>query len=304
MRTIERPTVDSLARYLEEIRAHPLLSATEEEDLARRWQEQRDEEAHDRLIASHLRLVVKIARGFSGYGMPLAELIAQGNLGLVQAAEKFDPDRGFRFSTYAIWWIRAAIQEYVLYNASLVKMGTTAAQKKLFFNLRRMKARLGAYQDEDLPPEMVAEIARELGVNEDEVVEMNRRIGPADLSLQGTLRADSDEEWQDSLVDPSPDQETLVAERDELFRRRDLLEQALGRLDTRERHILVERRLKEEPPTLEDLSQHYGISRERVRQLEQRAFEKLGRAMRAMSGAWRGQGGSDLEPDPSQAAPA
>lgn len=304
MRNMETPTSDTLSRYLVEIRAHPLLTAGEEDALARRWRDEGDQDAQRRLIASHLRLVVKIARGFSGYGMPLADLIAQGNLGLVQAAEKFDPDRGFRFSTYAIWWIRAAIQEYVLYNASLVKMGTTAAQKKLFFNLRRMKARLGAYEDEDLPPETVAEIARELQVNEEEVVEMNRRIGPADLSLQGTLRTDSDEEWQNTLVDPTPDQESMVAERDELSQRRDLLERALGRLDTRERHILVERRLKEEPPTLEELSQHYGISRERVRQLEKRAFEKLGKAMRSMSGALRGQVGADLKPDPGQAAPA
>ena len=183
-------------------------------------------------------------------------------------------------------------------------MGTTAAQKKLFFNLRRMKSRLGAYRDGDLSPETVAEIARELDVSEEEVVEMNGRIGPADLSLHGTLTADSEEEWQDSLVDPAPDQESVAAERDELSQRRDLLEQALGRLDTRERHILVERRLREEPPTLEELSQHYGISRERVRQLEKRAFEKLGRAMRAMSSAWRGQSASNLKPDLEQAAPA
>ena len=270
-----------LDRYLEQALRFPMLRAEEERRLAERWKCDRDEAAARQLLGSHLRLVVKIARGFGGYGLPLGDLIAEGNVGLMQALEKFEPERGFRFSTYAMWWIRAAIQEYVLHNRSLVKMGTTAAQKKLFFNLRRLKRELGEIGDGDLAPEAVASIARELEVSEDEVVEMNRRLAGRDHSLTTPLRDGGDAEWQDMLVAEGQDQEGLVADASELAWRRDLLAEGMQALNERERHILTERRLKDEPMTLEELSGVYGISRERVRQLEVRAFERLQKAMLA-----------------------
>ena len=270
-----------LDRYLEQALRFPMLRAEEERRLAERWKSDRDEAAARQLLGSHLRLVVKIARGFGGYGLPLGDLIAEGNVGLMQALEKFEPERGFRFSTYAMWWIRAAIQEYVLHNRSLVKMGTTAAQKKLFFNLRRLKRELGEIGDGDLAPEAVASIARELEVSEDEVVEMNRRLAGRDHSLTTPLRDGGDAEWQDMLVAEGQDQESLVADGSELAWRRDLLAEGMQTLNERERHILTERRLKDEPMTLEELSGVYGISRERVRQLEVRAFERLQNAMLA-----------------------
>jgi RNA polymerase sigma-32 factor len=270
-----------LDRYLEQALRFPMLSAKEERRLAERWKSDRDEAAARQLLGSHLRLVVKIARGFGGYGLPLGDLIAEGNVGLMQALEKFEPERGFRFSTYAMWWIRAAIHEYVLHNRSLVKMGTTAAQKKLFFNLRRLKRELGEIGDGDLAPEAVASLARELQVSEDEVVEMNRRLAVRDYSLTTPLREGGDAEWQDMLVAEGQDQESLVADASELAWRRDLLAEGMRALNERERHILTERRLKDEPMTLEELSGVYGISRERVRQLEVRAFERLQKAMLA-----------------------
>jgi RNA polymerase sigma-32 factor len=270
----------NLGRYLQEIRKFPLLEQDEEFLLAKRWQEKGDSEAAHKLVTSHLRLVAKIAMGYRGYGLPVSELISEGNVGMMQAVKRFDPDRGFRLATYAMWWIRAAIQEYILHSWSLVKMGTTAAQKKLFFNLRRLKGQLQAIEEGDLKSEDVTKIATTLGVPEDDVVQMNRRLAAPDHSLNAPLRADSDGEWQDWLVDDSQDQESRLADSEELGKRRVLLSGAMDQLTERERHILTERRLKEEPSTLEELSQHYGISRERVRQIEVRAFEKLQRAMR------------------------
>ncbi|HET6519764.1 MAG TPA: RNA polymerase sigma factor RpoH [Geminicoccaceae bacterium] len=274
--------------YLQQVRKFPMLAADEERRLAERWRDAQDPEAARLLVGSHLRLVVKIARGFRGYGLPLGDLIAEGNVGLMQALAKFDPERGFRFATYAMWWIRAAIQEYILHNWSLVKMGTTAAQKKLFFNLRRLKGRLGAFEEGDLAPETVASIAEGLGVNADEVVEMNRRLASSDQSLTAPMRAEGETEWQDMLVDERPTQEGLVADANELAWRRELFAEGLKVLNERERHILSERRLKDEPMTLEDLSQVYGVSRERVRQIEARAFEKLQKAMLAAAANDRG----------------
>ena len=268
-----------LERYLKEVARHPLLDVDAERELAERWRDHKDEDAARQLVGSHLRLVVKIARGFRGYGLPFADLIAEGNVGLVQALAKFDPERGFRFATYAMWWIRAAIQEFVLHNRSLVKMGTTAAQKKLFFNLRRLKSRLGEVGDGDLPPEAVVKIAKELGVAEDDVVQMNRRLATADHSLAAPVSSEGDREWQDTLVSEDEGQESLIAEASELAWRRGLLAEGMQVLNERERHILAERRLKDQPKTLEDLSQIYGVSRERVRQIEARAFEKLRHAM-------------------------
>jgi RNA polymerase sigma-32 factor len=268
-----------LERYLKEVARYPLLDVEAERALAERWRDHQDEAAARALIGSHLRLVVKIARGFRGYGLPFNDLIAEGNVGLVQALAKFDPERGFRFATYAMWWIRAAIQEFVLHNRSLVKMGTTAAQKKLFFNLRRLKSQLGEIGEGDLPPAAVVKIAQELGVTEDDVVQMNRRLAASDHSLAAPVSADGDREWQDTLVADDDDQETMLAEASELAWRRGLLAEGLQVLNERERHILAERRLKDEPKTLEDLSQIYGVSRERVRQIEARAFEKLRQAM-------------------------
>jgi RNA polymerase sigma-32 factor len=269
----------NLTRYLQEIRKFPMLTAEEELALSKRWRDTEDMDAAHRLVTSHLRLVAKIAMGYRGYGLPIGELISEGNVGMMQAVKRFDPDRGFRLATYAMWWIRAAIQEYILHSWSLVKMGTTAAQKKLFFNLRRLKGQMQAIDDGDLQPEQVAKIARVLAVPEQDVVNMNRRLSAPDHSLNAPVRADSEGEWQDWLVDDAESQEEVFAEREELTGRKALLANALKGLSERERHILIERRLKDEPTTLEELSQQYGISRERVRQIEVRAFEKLQKAM-------------------------
>jgi RNA polymerase sigma-32 factor len=271
----------NLARYLQEIRKFPMLSPEEEMALARRWRDEGDLEAAHKLVTSHLRLVAKIAMGYRGYGLPVGELISEGNVGMMQAVKRFDPDRGFRLATYAMWWIRAAIQEYILHSWSLVKMGTTAAQKKLFFNLRRLKGQMQAIDDGDLKPEQVAKIARALDVPEQDVISMNRRLAAPDHSLNAPVRAESEGEWQDWLIDDSESQEESLAEAEDMGQRKALLEKALGTLNERERHIFIERRLKDEPTTLEDLSQQYGISRERVRQIEVRAFEKVQKSMKA-----------------------
>jgi len=270
----------NLSRYLQEIRKFPMLEASEEFMLAKRWREHGDSEAAHTLVTSHLRLVAKIAMGYRGYGLPVGELISEGNVGMMQAIKRFDPDRGFRLATYAMWWIRAAIQEYILHSWSLVKMGTTASQKKLFFNLRKLKGRLQAIDDGDMSPENVERIAVELNVPEADVVSMNRRLGSPDHSLNAPLRIDGEGEWQDWLVDERDSQEMLLAEREEMTNRRKLLAAAMTSLNERERHILTERRLKDEPTTLEELSQAYDISRERVRQIEVRAFEKLQKSIR------------------------
>ena len=270
----------NLSRYLQEIRKFPMLAPETELELSRRWRDNEDVSAADALVTSHLRLVAKIAMGYRGYGLPVGELISEGNVGMMQAVKRFDPDRGFRLATYAMWWIRAAIQEYILHSWSLVKMGTTAAQKKLFFNLRRLKGQMQAIEDGDLKPEQVAKIARMLAVPEQDVVSMNRRLAAPDHSLNAPVRADSEGEWQDWLVDEGESQESELADREELSGRKALLANALKTLNERERHILIERRLKDNPTTLEDLSQQYNISRERVRQIEVRAFEKLQKSMR------------------------
>jgi len=272
----------SLTRYLQEIRKFPMLTADEEFMLAKSWREHGDTDSAHKLVTSHLRLVAKIAMGYRGYGLPVGELISEGNVGMMQAVKRFDPDRGFRLATYAMWWIKASIQEYILRSWSLVKIGTTAAQKKLFFNLRRLKGQLKAVEDGDLHPEHVTEIADRLNVSEDEVVQMNRRMAGADHSLNAPMRADGDGEgeWQDWLMDDDAvDQETAYAENEELDYRRELMAGAMSDLNEREQHILTERRLKDSPSTLEDLSKVYNISRERVRQIEVRAFEKLQKAM-------------------------
>lgn len=270
----------NLSRYLQDIRKFPMLSPEEELDLAKRWKDKGDSDAAHKLVTSHLRLVAKIAMGYRGYGLPVGELISEGNVGMMQAVRRFDPERGFRLATYAMWWIRAAIQEYILHSWSLVKMGTTAAQKKLFFNLRRLKGQMAALEEGDLKPEHVTKIADTLQVPEQDVVSMNRRLASSDQSLNAPVRADSEGEWQDWLVDDSESQEDELAERQDMSNRRELLGQALKTLNERERHILIERRLKEEPTTLEELSQQYNISRERVRQIEVRAFEKLQKSMK------------------------
>ena len=270
----------SLSRYLQEIRKFPMLTQDEEYMLANSWQEHGDTDAAHKLVTSHLRLVAKIAMGYRGYGLPLGELISEGNVGMMQAVKKFDPEKGFRLATYAMWWIRASIQEYVLRSWSLVKMGTTAAQKKLFFNLRRIKGQIEAIDDGDLHPDHVTEIAERLGVPEQEVVNMNRRLGGQDSSLNAPLKSDSETDWQDMLVDDDIDQEAQLAEQSEMDLRRELLMDAMQGLNEREQHILTERRLKDSATTLEELSQTYDISRERVRQIEARAFEKLQKAMR------------------------
>ncbi len=270
----------NLSGYLQEIRKFPMLEQNEEYMLAKAWRERQDVDSAHKLVTSHLRLVAKIAMGYRGYGLPLSELISEGNVGMMQAVKRFDPERGFRLATYAMWWIRAAIQEYILHSWSLVKMGTTAAQKKLFFNLRKVKGQIQALEDGDLAPEQVSEIAERLGVAEQDVVSMNRRLAAPDHSLNAPLRIDGDGEWQDWLEDETDNQETLLAESEELGKRRELLQAAMKTLNERERHILEERRLKEDPTTLEELSQEYGISRERVRQIEVRAFEKLQKAIR------------------------
>jgi RNA polymerase sigma-32 factor len=269
----------ALDRLLAEAKRFPMLTAERERELAQTWRRHGDGAALQDLVGSHLRLVVKIARSFSGYGLPISDLIAEGNVGLMQAAQKFEPERGFRFATYAMWWIRAAIQEYILHSNSIVKMGTTAAQKKLFFNLRRLKNRLGEHGQGDLSPEAVETIAAELGVPETDVVEMNRRMGGADASLNVTIVEDGEIEWLDQLVDERPTQDALLTEADEKAERHRLLVQSLAQLNDREREILTERRLRDEPLTLEDLGQRFHVSRERIRQLEARAIEKLQKAM-------------------------
>jgi len=270
-----------LSRYLTEIRKFPMLAKDEEFMLAQRWKEHQDSEAAHKMVTSHLRLVAKIAMGYRGYGLPIGEVISEGNVGLMQAVKKFEPDKGFRLATYAMWWIRASIQEYILRSWSLVKMGTTAAQKKLFFNLRKAKSQIEAFQDGDLRPDQVSAIATKLGVLDSEVISMNRRLGGPDASLNAPLRADGESEWQDWLADDDQvSQETVVAENQEKSLRMTLLEEAMVELTDRERHILTERRLKDDPTTLEDLASQYGVSRERVRQIEVRAFEKLQKSMR------------------------
>jgi RNA polymerase sigma-32 factor len=273
-----------LARYLDEIRRFPMLEAGEEYMLAKSWRERDDVDAAHRLVTSHLRLVAKIAMGYRGYGLPMNEIISEGNVGLMQAVKRFDPDRGFRLATYAMWWIRAAIQEYILHSWSLVKLGTTAAQKKLFFNLRRLKSQMQAIEEGDLSPEAVKQIATTLEVTEQDVIDMNRRLEGPDHSLNAVLRSESDTEWQDWLVDDSASQETALVEEDELDHRRGLLAQAMDVLNEREKHILTERRLTDNPQTLEELSQQYDVSRERIRQIEVRAFEKLQKAMQRIAG--------------------
>lgn len=277
-----------LNRYLSEIRKFPLLTPEQEYMLAKRYQEHQDPDAAAQLVTSHLRLVAKIAMGYRGYGLPVSELISEGNIGLMQGVKKFDPDRGFRLATYAMWWIRASIQEFILRSWSLVKLGTTAAQKKLFFNLRRMKNNLAAFEDGDLTPEHLAKIATDLGVSEDEVISMNRRMAMGgDTSLNVPMREDGEGQWQDMLQDGGMLQDERVAEAQEHDQRHALLSEALGQLNARERDILTQRRLIDEPQTLEELSQTYNVSRERVRQIEVRAFEKLQKAMLAIAGERR-----------------
>ncbi len=271
----------NLSRYLQRIRTYPMLEPAEEYALARLWVDSGDLGAAHKLVTSHLRLVAKIAMGYRGYGLPLGELISEGNVGMMQAVKRFDPDRGFRLATYAMWWIRAAIQEYILHSWSLVKIGTTAAQKKLFFNLRRLKGQMQAIDEGDLSPEHVADIADRLHVTHNDVVQMNRRIATPDMSLNAPLREEGEGEWQDWLVDGGEDQEHRLAIHEEFASRQRLLAGALSVLSDREREIISERRLRDQPATLELLSQRYGISRERVRQIEVRAFEKLQRSVRS-----------------------
>jgi RNA polymerase sigma-32 factor len=278
------PTIASdsgLSRYLDEIRRFPMLEPNEEFMLAKRWREHGDPDAAHRLVTSHLRLVAKIAMGYRGYGLPIGEVISEGNVGLMQAVKRFEPDKGFRLATYAMWWIRAAIQEYILRSWSLVKMGTTANQKKLFFNLRKAKSQISALEDGDLRPDQVKTIAKRLGVTEDDVVSMNRRLS-GDASLNAPLRGDEldSSEWQDWLVDDSDSQETILAESEELDNRRTALKRAMAVLNDRERRIFEARKLAEDPITLEQLSEEFGVSRERVRQIEVRAFEKVQQAVR------------------------
>ncbi len=275
----------SLSRYLAEIRRFPMLEKDEEYMLAKRFSEHSDPQAAEKLITSHLRLVAKIAMGYRGYGLPIGEVISEGNVGLMQAVKRFDPEKGFRLATYAMWWIRASIQEYILRSWSLVKIGTTAAQKKLFFNLRRLKGQIDAVEDGDLKPDQVEHISKKLGVTHDEVVSMNRRMAGQETSLNAPMRNDGDGsgEWQDWLVDDNAvNAETKLATEDEYELRMSLLQQALATLNEREQHIITERRLKDNPATLEELSQEYGVSRERVRQIEVRAFDKLQKAMKRL----------------------
>ncbi|RMH42449.1 MAG: RNA polymerase sigma factor RpoH [Alphaproteobacteria bacterium] len=274
-----------LNRYLQEIRKFPMLEPEEEYMLAKRWVDHQDTEAAHKLVTSHLRLAAKIAMGYRGYGLPQAEVISEANVGLMQAVKRFDPEKGFRLATYAMWWIRAAIQEYILRSWSLVKLGTTSAQKKLFFNLRKAKARIGALEEGDMRPENVERIAHDLGVTEDEVISMNRRLSGGDASLNATVGSDADSatEWQDWLTDETANQEEEIAERDEFETRMQLLSEAMSVLNERERDILTQRRLSDEPVTLEDLSGKYGVSRERIRQIEVRAFEKLQKRMKELA---------------------
>ena len=274
-----------LSRYLTEIRKFPLLTPEEEYMFAKRLKEHGDSEAARRLVTSHLRLVAKIAMGYRGYGLPIAEIVSEGNVGLMQAVKRFEPDKGFRLATYAMWWIRASIQEYVLRSWSMVKLGTTAAQKKLFFNLRKAKSNIGAIEEGDLTHAHTVKLADQLGVTEREVTDMNRRLSGPDSSLNAPLRSESESEWQDWLADDTMDQETRLAEREELGDRHDLLSNAMSGLTERERDIIQARRLQDDPATLEELSQKFGVSRERVRQIEVRAFEKLQKAMSASAAA-------------------
>ncbi len=279
-----------LNRYMQEIRKFPLLEPEEEYMLAKAWVDHEDPAAAHKLVTSHLRLAAKIAMGYRGYGLPQAEVISEANVGLMQAVKRFDPEKGFRLATYAMWWIRASIQEYILRSWSLVKLGTTSAQKKLFFNLRKAKAKVGALEEGDLRPENVAQIARDLSVTEAEVIDMNRRLAGADASLNATVGSadgDSATQWQDWLEDEDSDQAGDYERRDELDARRALLAQAMEVLNDREKDILVQRRLAEEPVTLEELSESYGVSRERIRQIEVRAFEKLQAKMKELA---RGKG--------------
>ena len=268
-----------LTHYLEEIRRFPMLERQEEYMLAKRWREHGDRDAAHNLVTSHLRLVTKIARDYRGYGLPISEVISEGNVGIMQAVKRFDPEKGFRLTTYAMWWIKAEIQEYILRSWSLVKMGTTASQKKLFFNLRKVKGQIQAIEEGDLRPEQVAEIATRLGVSEEDVISMNRRLS-GDTSLNAPVRAESEGEWQDWLVDETESQETALVESEELSMRINLVEEALQKLNDRERRVFEVRRLQEEPLTLEDLSQEFGVSRERIRQIEVRAFEKVQNAVK------------------------
>ncbi len=270
----------NLTRYLQTIRGYPMLAPEEEQSLARRWRDHEDSQAGDTIVTSHLRLVAKIAMGYRGYGLPVAELISEGNIGLMQALNRFDPERGFRFSTYAMWWIRAAMQEYILHSWSLVKMGTTASQKKLFFNLRKLKGQIQALEEGDLSPENVKKIASALQVSETDVISMNRRLTQPDHSLNAPLNDESEGEWQDWLESGEVSQEETLGTFQELRDRRELLKQAMSELSGRERHIFTERRLKDSPMTLEHLSQEYGISRERVRQIEVKAFEKVQKSVK------------------------
>lgn len=278
------PSLDpasNLSRYLQQIRKFPLLTQEEEFRFAKEWVEEENVEAAHRMVTSHLRLVAKIAMGYRGYGLPLGELISEGNVGLMQAVKRFDPDKGFRLATYAMWWIKASIQEYILHTWSLVKIGTTAAQKKLFFNLRKLKGKLQAIEEGDLSPENVQKISTALNVPEKDVISMNRRLAGPDNSLNAPLRAENDGEWQDWLVDESASQEDVLSDSQELSNQRALLATGLKTLNDRERHIFTERRLQEKPKTLEELSTEYGISRERVRQIEVRAFEKVQKAIKS-----------------------
>jgi len=274
-----------LTRYLEEIRQFPMLEPQQEYMLAKSWREHGDRDAAHQLVTSHLRLVARIAMGYRGYGLPIGEVISEGNVGLMQAVKRFDPDKGFRLATYAMWWIRAAIQEYILRSWSLVKMGTTAAQKKLFFNLRKIKGQLKALDEGDLRPDQVKRIATQLGVTEEDVVSMNRRLA-GDSSLNAPVRNDSESgEWQDWLVDETRDQETALADSEEAERRRGMLNTALQNLNERERRVFEARRLAEDPLTLEELSAEFGVSRERIRQIEVRAFEKVQKAVQKAAAA-------------------
>ena len=269
-----------IGHYLEEIRRFPMLDPQEEYTLAKRWREDGDRDAAHKLVTSHLRLVAKIAKSYRGYGLPIADIISEGHVGLMQAVERFEPEKGFRFTTYAVWWIKAAIQEYILRSWSLVKMGTTANQKKLFFHLREAKSKIFALDEGDMRPDQVKLIAKRLGVTEQDVIDMNRRLG-GDASLNAPIREDSDSgEWQDWLVDESPDQETTLAARDEFDNRRKVLSDALGVLNERDRRIFEGRRLAEDPITLAELAGEFGVSRERVRQIEVRAFEKVQKAVK------------------------
>jgi RNA polymerase sigma-32 factor len=274
-----------LNRYLQEIRKFPMLEPEEEYMLAKRWVDHQDSGAAHRLVTSHLRLAAKIAMGYRGYGLPQAEVISEANVGLMQAVKRFDPEKGFRLATYAMWWIRASIQEYILRSWSLVKLGTTSAQKKLFFNLRKAKARIGALEEGDLRPENVKQIAHDLGVTEEEVVSMNRRLSGGDASLNAMVGSEGDSatQWQDWLEDEDADQATAFEERDELDARRELLAEAMSVLTDRERDVLMQRRLQDEVVTLEDLSAQYDVSRERIRQIEVRAFEKLQKRMQDLA---------------------